>query len=399
LPQGLLPQETVLKEDKEGIMLKLHIVQAKQGDCMILEYGMRAKPKYILIDGGPATIYKTHLRGELRKIKKAKGKLDLVVLSHVDDDHVRGLLDLMAELQQQRDDGIPETISIDTLWHNSYSQTMGDEIEARFRQLMEVEDAGPLGAIMATSDTTDRNISQGDRLTEAAAALGIEINPFTLERPICVDDALAPITFDNLHLHVVGPTDKNLEELRKDWLAWLKAQEKRAQDRDLAMVEEAAIEADESVPNLSSIMLLAEAEGKTILLTGDGLGDDLLQGLGQAGLLNPDGKLHVDLLKLPHHGSARNVTKEFFKTVTADKYVISANGNNGNPDLVTLTWIVEAAKEQARQIEIVATNTTDSLRQLVKAYTPNKYGYRLIKMQPKAHALTLELASDTAPTN
>ncbi len=385
-------------------MLKLRIIQAKQGDCMILEYGTLAKPKYILIDGGPATIYKTHLRGELRKIKKAKGKLDLVVLSHVDDDHVHGLLDLMAELQQQRDDGVPETIAIDSLWHNSYSQTMGDEIEARFRQLMEVEDVGPLGDspmsdIMGTSDTSARNISQGDRLTEAATALGIPINPFKLERPICVDDALAPITFDNLCLHIVGPTNKNLEKLREEWLAWLKGREKHAQDRDLAMAEEAEIEPDDSPPNLSSIMLLAEAAGRTILFTGDGRGDDLLQGLGQAGLLSPEGKLHVDVLKLPHHGSARNVTKEFFKTITADKYIISANGNDGNPDLVTLTWIVEAAKEQAREIEIVVTKATDSLRQLVRAYAPGEYGYRLIKMQSKAHVLALELAPDAAPAD
>jgi beta-lactamase superfamily II metal-dependent hydrolase len=377
-------------------MLKLHVIQAEQGDCMLVEYGVLAQPKYILIDGGPATIYKTHLRDELRRIKKAGGKLDLVVLSHVDDDHVHGLLDLMAELRRQRDGGKAETISIDALWHNSYSQTMGDEVEARFRLL--AEDAGPLSEIMgpSPSGSMDKSIPQGDRLTEAADALGIKINPFTHERPICVDDAPAPITFDNLCLHVVGPTNKNLEELRKDWLAWLEAQEKRALERDLAMAEKAVIEADESTPNLSSIMLLAEAAGRTILLTGDGRGDDLLQGLGQAGLLGPDGKLHVDVLKMPHHGSARNVTKEFLKAVTADKYVISANGDNDNPDLVTLTWIVEAAKEQARQIEIVATNATDSLRQLARDYPPDEYGYRLAEMQPGAHTLTLELASDTA---
>jgi hypothetical protein len=378
-------------------MLKLHLVQAKQGDCMILEYGTQAEPKYILIDGGPATIYKTHLRGELRRIKKAKGKLDAVVLSHVDDDHVRGLLDLMAELQRQRDDGMPETISIGELWHNSYSQTMGDEIENRFRAL--VKDLGPLGDIMDDSDTTDRNISQGDRLTKSAAALGIPINPFTLEHPICVDDAPAPITFGALRLQVVGPTHKNLEKLRKDWLAWLKAQEKRAQERDLAVAERAAIKADESVPNLSSIMLFAEAAGKTLLFTGDGRGDDLLQGLGQAGLLSPEGKLHVDVLKLPHHGSVRNVTQDFFKAVTAGTYAISANGDDGNPDLTTLAWIVEAAKEQAREIEIVVTNPTESTQQLMQAYAPDEYGYRLITMPPQAHALTLELASDTAPTD
>ena len=71
-------------------------------------------------------------------------------------------------------------------------------------------------------------------MTEAAAALDIPINPFTHEHPICVDDAPAPITFDNLRLQVVGPTAENLEKLRQEWLAWLKAQEKGVQERDLA---------------------------------------------------------------------------------------------------------------------------------------------------------------------
>jgi hypothetical protein len=42
------------------------------------------------------------------------------------------------------------------------------------------------------------------------------------------------------------------------------------------------------------------------------------------------------VLKLPHHGSVRNVTEEFLTTVTADHYVMSANGKYDNPDLDTL---------------------------------------------------------------
>ena len=77
--------------------------------------------------------------------------------------------------------------------------------------------------------------------------------------------------------------------------------------------------------------MLAECEGKRMLLTGDARDDHILAGLDEAGIAK-DGKTHVDILKLPHHGSIRNMRPEFFERVTADHYVISANGRDGNPE-------------------------------------------------------------------
>ena len=68
------------------------------------------------------------------------------------------------------------------------------------------------------------------------------------------------------------------------------------------------------------------------------------KGSRPSGLLDAEGTFHVDVLKVMHHGSDRNATKTFFKRVTADTYVLSANGNPDNPDLATLIWIVESAK-------------------------------------------------------
>ena len=75
--------------------MKIHTIQAKHGDCFIVEYGKTRKKKFILIDGGPQTVYKNYLRTNLEKIVKKKGYLDTVILSHVDQDHVFGLLDLI----------------------------------------------------------------------------------------------------------------------------------------------------------------------------------------------------------------------------------------------------------------------------------------------------------------
>ncbi|MFQ5340094.1 MAG: caspase family protein [Anaerolineae bacterium] len=373
-------------------MFKLHVVQAEHGDCLILEYATPASPRYLLIDGGPATIYQDHLRGELEKIRDDGGKLDLVMLSHVDDDHVNGLLDLMDELIEQRESGSRETIAVAALWHNTFSQTLGDDVEDRFRTLM--DEAGAARDLMPFSNTADRSIRQGDELTQVAGALDIEINPeFDPRRLISVGDTPGPIELANLRLRIVGPTAENLESLRQEWDEWLEEQERRTLARDPELAERALRAADQSIPNLSSIMCLAEADGKTILLTGDGRGDHLLQGLQQANLLEPDGRFHVDILKVPHHGSVRNVTQEFFETVTADTYVICANGKHDNPDLVTLKWIVEAAREQGRTIEIFVTNATDSTRQIATERDPDDYGYRLAEMEPGAHAMILDLTA------
>ena len=74
-------------------------------------------------------------------------------------------------------------------------------------------------------------------------------------------------------------------------------------------------------------------------LTGDARGDFILEGLQAAGLLQQDGKFKVDLLKVQHHGSARDDTQNFFETVVADHYVISANGKYDNPDMETLQML------------------------------------------------------------
>ena len=183
----------------------------------------------------------------------------------------------MADLQQQRHDGVAETIDIAALWHNSFSQTLGQDVETRFRQLM--QKAAAPRELRPFSSIKERSIGQGDALTQCANALHLPLNPeFSPQGLVCVDEAPDAIAFGSLRLRVVGPTRKNLETLKKRWLTWLKKQEKRSLTREPSRATEDVLKSDESVPNLSSIMLLAEADDKTILLTGDGRWNDLLRG-------------------------------------------------------------------------------------------------------------------------
>ncbi len=94
------------------------------------------------------------------------------------------------------------------------------------------------------------------------------------------------------------------------------------------------------------------------------------------GLLEESGTIHVDLFKVPHHGSDRNVNRKMFETILADVYVISANGKHSNPDFATLTWILEANNAE-RPIRLVVTNQTPSTKKLQEVYDPNEWNYTL----------------------
>ena len=101
-----------------------------------------------------------------------------------------------------------------------------------------------------------------------------------------------------------------LKNSEKEWNDWFtKKQQTGKTESGLVQI------LDKSVPNLASIMFLAEIKNRKILFTGDGLGQDIVDILSKNEMLDQNGKFHVDVLKVPHHGSDRNTSLEFFKTV------------------------------------------------------------------------------------
>jgi hypothetical protein len=356
--------------------MHLVVIQAEFGDCLVLEHQVGSKVRRFLIDGGPDGIFAAHLRPYVEAVAKAGGDFEAVVLSHVDNDHVTGLLDLFSELRAQHDGGTPELVKLQALWHNSFSLALGDAgIDSRVAALFQ---AGPGGAsAMPTVASSVLGYGEGSRLRVEAITLGVPLNAPFPDGQIVTDTAPA-IDGGGLSLRFVAPSQANLRALRREWVAWLTKHESAVAGGDPL----AAIKADTSVPNLSSVCILASSGGRSILLTGDARGDDILENLEQLNLLPVGGQLHVDVLKMPHHGSDRNVDPSFFDRLTANRYVFSANGRYGNPDMATLIWLVEALKRGGRTAQIVATNRTESLARLVALHPPATSGYRLRFIPP-----------------
>jgi len=82
------------------MIFSLDVRRARKGDCLLLHFGSENEPGLIMIDGGPGSVYKQHLRPRLLEIRKSRGlekndplPVDLLMVSHVDDDHIRGILD------------------------------------------------------------------------------------------------------------------------------------------------------------------------------------------------------------------------------------------------------------------------------------------------------------------
>jgi hypothetical protein len=384
------------------MIFSLEALQAFNGDCLLLHGGTAADPKLVLIDGGPTRCWGKSLKPRLDQLREERvpggGPLhiDLAMVSHIDDDHIGGMVAFTGSLVSQAT-GRPFEVA--TLWHNSFDNEINN-IDAEMRAAALTALADPVGdpkadEIREATRAVLATVPDGRTLREDAKTLGWDINtPFGAFVALPKEGART-IKLGPMNLTVVCPRAKELETLDKAWEAFLKKERKKQPGAAPTAVDAAA---DTSPYNLSSIVVVAECEGKTMLLTGDALSDHILAGLDQAGLLT-DGKAHFDIFKLPHHGSERNTTQAFFDAITADHYVISANGHDGNPDFNTLQKIADSRQDD--DFEIHLTNDVDDndslqgLKDHVSAFRAERAtdhrAFRLTARQDPALSLRIDL--------
>lgn len=341
----------------------LEVLRARKGDCLILHYGGPDEDHLIMIDGGPAKVYAPHLKPRIAEIRKQRGlaedeplPVEILMVSHIDDDHIAGIIDLTRELRDLKDDNQPLPIRVRSLWHNSFKDVIGSPPD-------EFKPGGAWGPaslgekIVALSEDEDSlhahtmalivaGVGQGMRLSDDASYLKWPVNRQFNGGLVRGDHGDARFEFEGgLTLTVVGPALQELEELWREHQKYLEAKARN----DAKEQARAAAYIDESAANLSSLVVLAESGGRTILLTGDARGDKVIEGLRAAGLLGPgaDDSLHVDILKVPHHGSDNNLETGFFKAITADHYVFTGDGEHGNPERASFQMLLDARPDAA----------------------------------------------------
>ena len=196
------------------------------------------------------------------------------------------------------------------------------------------------------------SVAQGEAFS---ALLERDDRPFTWNRTEPTDDPPPPIVTDSaglpeidlaggMRLTVLSPTPAGLRRLATNWhSALLDLDPQRAMlgrrarpspppspsTLDLGALAAGGPTKDSSIPNLSSIAVLAEFGGRAVLLTGDAHADVLAASIRalQAQRGTPDEPMRLDALKLSHHGSANATTRELLEQVVCSTYLVSTDGS------------------------------------------------------------------------
>lgn len=321
------------------MLFALEALRAEAGDCLLLHYGNPEEPRLIVVDGGPTTAVYERLRDRLDALRDERGLTDddlplpieLVIVSHIDDDHIDGIIRLTDQLLAE---GGNKSYQIRTMWHNAFDDLIGNRAEDLQTTALSAVEAASTGGLHLDQDLVRHDtalviasIDQGRTLRDNANRLG-------LHPPLLVAEAdERPRNLGaGLTLRLCGPLRAQLEHLHAEWETHLEELEREG---ELDQAEAAAF-VDNSAANLASIVVLARSEDdKTMLLTGDARADFLVESLEAQGLLDDAGRLHVNLFKLPHHGSDRDIDRSTFRQITARHYVISGDGKHGNPEVNT----------------------------------------------------------------
>lgn len=339
---------------------QLEALPAHKGDCLLLHFGADDDPKLIVIDGGPSSTYRPHLRPRLVELRAERNLSDerplpihLLMVSHIDDDHIKGILELTAELRNQKDSAQPLLYDIRRIWHNTFDdiiKTTPEELQSSITSKFGA--ASSADVVLAKSPNLSHDaamvlvsVPQGRQLREDIVFLDLHLNaPFP---SLVMQDGANPAAHFLLEGHLkittIGPMQPQLAALQAAHDKWLQDNGKARDAPEAAL----AAFSDRSVPNLSSIVIQVEQDGQTMLLTGDARGDHILTGLRAAGLLADGGIYEVDVLKAPHHGSDNNVDDSFFEQVRATHYVFSGDGKHGNPEREMFNMLFRSRRPDA----------------------------------------------------
>lgn len=319
-------------------MLELTSLPARQGDALWIRWGTAAAPHQMFIDMGTEPVGK-QVRKRLEALPEDARHFDLLVITHVDADHIGGVLTAVAEADEAL-----EGLAFDDVWFNGYDHLHGKRVAPGIE---------PMGG------------AQGERLGHWLG--GQHWNVAFDGRPVQRDpasDLQVVELHDGLRLTVLGPTPERMRKLIGAWETNVfDAIDKGKLDPDIVTpgmegmgTVPAGIEAmgawngppvldtqqdlddlaavrskhDRAAANGSSIALLLEYDGRAILLGADAYADDLCDAIAA---LSPDGPLALDLCKLPHHGSRNNVHRALVEALDCPAWLFSSDGTQFNhPD-------------------------------------------------------------------
>jgi beta-lactamase superfamily II metal-dependent hydrolase len=328
-------------------MLSIEMLPVEHGDSLLVTYGDPAAPHHVLIDGGPYFIYqdgtfveRKALLQRVERLATAGGQLELLVVTHIDADHIEGIVKLLGGRS-----GRPR---IRDVWFNSW------------RHLAPQPDdlLGPIHGEMLSALIQHRDLPWNAAFDGGPVAAPTE------------DPPPAVALSGGLRLTLLSPTPAELAALCEPWeellrkegldpdapeqaLERLKHHRLRPDDYlgerrpDVEQLADKPFKSDTSPANGSSIAFIAEYDGRRCLFAGDAHPHVLEASIQRLLAANADHRLRLDAFKVPHHGSSRNLSVSLLERIECRHYLLSSSGNYyGHPHLEAVARIIAHGGEQ-----------------------------------------------------
>lgn len=348
--------------------LRIELLPALHGDCLFVEYGDAARTRRLLIDGGPIATYK-HLEARIGDLPAGDRRFELVIMSHVDTDHVEGIVRLFANK--------PVPVKVRDVWFNGWRHMAPD---ARIL-------GGKQGEFLSALMVRRFHARQWN-------------SDFGGDAVVVPDAGQLPLKQlpGNLRLILLSPTRDKLDRMRKAWerdlgsgvtpgdleSAWARLAERRSYlpgqgllgtTPEVDALLAAQTKVDRASANGSSIAFLAEVGEKRCLFLADAHHDVITDSLKR--LLDERGetRLRVDAVKLPHHGSAGNLSDELLGLVESPRFLISTNGSQfGHPDEAAMLRVI--TRSVVQPTTLCFNYDCDTTRPWLSPARQAKLGYR-----------------------
>jgi len=310
-----------------GVIVR--ILKANHGDCFLVSHESESSVFNILIDGGPSTTFKYGPRQRysgalcnvLDDLKKKGQHIDLAILTHIDDDHIHGLIKAF-----EKPDYLAQMVKL--IWFNS-SRLITNSFDTS-----EI----PENNILLAGNSPQTSVQQGKDLETLLDEIECVRAPLIMAGQVY---NLGPFT-----LRVLSPERSQLERLIHKWPTEVEVGATSSHDNDygLSLSEiwaEDKFVSDQSIYNGSSIAFLLESDGRKMLFLGDAHDQVVADNIKTLGYSDTN-KLKLDLVKISHHGSQHNTSSETLSLLDSPCYVISTDGSkHGLPNKRTIARILK----------------------------------------------------------
>lgn len=348
--------------------VKIKMYPAKNGDAFLISASL-PEPVHILIDGGYQSTYKDFISPDLIFLASKKQSLDVVVATHIDSDHISGLIEFFRSNLNARS---PEIIPVEHVLHNSLrSINSVEDVSVDDDDLTLLKEISNIGFHSNEVDN-DLEISAKQGSTLAALLLGgsYKWNLSNGSNSINTEDLEHLDLSKNLKLEILSPSDSRLQELKTWWIRELQrlsfigkvgngdlfddAFEFLCAQRQAENPEETAAQISESntfsleknyspdtsLTNACSIAFIANIGEMKLLFMGDAWAEDIELQLEK--LKQDNQVLLFDAIKISHHGSSHNTSPKLLTLVDSPAFFISTDGSRHNhPNIEVLTAIVD----------------------------------------------------------